>query len=70
MEGDHLVAKDLVKEVSIEAGGDKRVDWVAKVQKEGQVTVRMKAQTTDDADAMEMSFPVYVHGALRTESWS
>ena len=34
------------------------------------VTVRMKAQTTDDADAMEMSFPVYVHGALRTESWS
>ena len=70
LEGDHLVAKDLVKEVSIEAGGDKRVDWVAKVQKEGEVTVRMKAQTTDDADAMEMSFPVYVHGALRTESWS
>ena len=70
LEGDHLVAKDLVKEVSIEAGGDKRVDWVAKVKKEGEVTVRMKAQTTDDADAMEMSFPVYVHGALRTESWS
>ena len=46
------------------------VDWVAKVKKEGEVTVRMKAQTTDDADAMEMSFPVYVHGALRTESWS
>jgi len=47
LEGDHLAAKDLVKEVSIEAGGDKRVDWVAKVQKEGQVTVRMRGKGED-----------------------
>ena len=30
----------------------------------------MKAIAKDDSDAMEMTFPVYVHGMARTESWS
>ena len=52
------------------AGEDQRVDWKVDVAREGEVTVRVIAKTDDDADAMEMNFPVYVHGALRTESWS
>ena len=65
--------------VVIPAGGEKRVDWKAIAKKEGEVTVRMKAMAlggdlvldaSDDSDAMEMSFPVYVHGMHRTESWS
>ena len=65
--------------VIIPAGGEKRVDWSAVAVREGAVTVRMKAVSLggdevldagDDSDAMEMSFPVYVHGMLRTESWS
>ncbi len=73
MEGGNLRAQDekrMVQTVTIPAKGDRRVDWWVDVEKEGRATVRMKAQTTDDADAMQMEFPVYVHGSLRTESWS
>ncbi|MEI7832660.1 MAG: alpha-2-macroglobulin, partial [bacterium] len=33
-------------------------------------TIRMKAITDEESDAMEMKFPVYVHGMLKTESFS
>ena len=56
--------------VAIPAGGETRVDWTAKVSGEGEATIRMKAIANDDADAMEMKFPVYIHGMLRTESYS
>ncbi|NNC90331.1 MAG: alpha-2-macroglobulin [Akkermansiaceae bacterium] len=56
--------------VVIPAKGEERVDWTAVAKREGEVTVRMKAIAADDADAMEMTFPVYVHGMARTESWS
>ena len=68
-----------VARVIIPAGGERRVDWKAVAIREGEVVVRMKAVSLggdevpdagDDSDAMEMSFPVYVHGMLRTESWS
>ena len=58
------------KNVEIEAGGEVRVDWRVKVVKEGQATVRMKALTDEESDAMQMSFPVYVHGMLKMEAWS
>ncbi len=32
--------------------------------------VRMKALTDEDSDAMEMRFPCYVHGMLKTESFT
>jgi len=56
--------------VVIPAGGEKRIDWTAVATQEGEVTIRMKAIAKDDADAIEMKFPVYVHGMPRTESWS
>mgnify|MGYP001217685684 CR=1 FL=1 len=65
--------------VVISGGGEQRVDWRAVARKEGDVTIRMKAvahgggrvlDADDESDAMEMVFPVYVHGMLRTESWS
>ncbi|WP_411825821.1 alpha-2-macroglobulin family protein [Luteolibacter sp. AS25] len=58
------------RRVAIPAGGETRIDWNAIVKKEGEVTIRMKAITADDSDAMEMSFPVYVHGIAKTESFS
>src|SRR6185369_11010021 len=30
----------------------------------------MKALTDEESDAMEMRFPVYVHGMLKTDSWA
>ena len=56
--------------VAIPAGGEKRVDWRVKVNAEGQALVRMKAITDVESDAMQMSFPCYVHGMLMTESFS
>lgn len=56
--------------VEIDSHGEQRVDWRVKVVKEGTAVVRMKALTDEESDAMEHSFPVYVHGMLRTESYS
>jgi uncharacterized protein YfaS (alpha-2-macroglobulin family) len=56
--------------VDIAADGEARVDWRVKVVKEGEALVRMKALTDEESDAMEMRFPAYVHGMLKTESWA
>lgn len=56
--------------VKIDADGEHRVDWRVRVTGEGQAVVRMKAITDEESDAMEMKFPAYVHGALRTEAWA
>jgi uncharacterized protein YfaS (alpha-2-macroglobulin family) len=48
--------------VSIAANGEMRVDWRVKVLKEGEAIIRMKALTDEESDAMQMNFPVYVHG--------
>ncbi|MFO0881455.1 MAG: MG2 domain-containing protein [Gemmataceae bacterium] len=58
------------QKVTIAAGGEKRVDWRVKVTHEGQAVVRMKAVTDEESDAMQMSFPAYVHGMLKMDSFS
>ena len=37
---------------------------------EGEAVVRMKALTDEESDAMEQKFPCYIHGMLKTESYS
>ena len=51
--------------VLIAADSEKRLDWRVKVLKEGEAVVRMKALTDEESDAMQMRFPVYVHGMLK-----
>jgi uncharacterized protein YfaS (alpha-2-macroglobulin family) len=53
------------RSVLIDANGEKRVDWRVKVLKEGEALVRMKALTDEESDAMQMRFPVYVHGMIK-----
>ncbi len=60
----------LPSEIVIPASGKQRVDWRVKVVREGSAIVRMKALTDEESDAMQMTFPVYVHGMLKTESHS
>ena len=55
--------------VEIAANTEQRVDWRVKVTREGEATVRMKALTDEESDAMQMKFPVYVHGMLKTDSF-
>ncbi|MHC2071158.1 alpha-2-macroglobulin family protein [Bremerella sp. T1] len=60
----------LNQKVTIPAGGEVRVDWTVKVTGEGEATITMKALTDEESDAMQQSFPVFVHGMLKTESWA
>ncbi|MGO8703189.1 MAG: alpha-2-macroglobulin family protein [Candidatus Brocadiia bacterium] len=64
------MSDSLTQTVEIEPGSEKRVDWRVKAVKAGEATIRMKALTDEESDAMEMKFPVYVHGMLKTESFS
>lgn len=73
LEGDTLFpvsAKPTIERIEIEAGGEQRVDWRVKVAREGEATIRMSALTDEESDAMQMSFPVHVHGMLKAESFT
>ncbi|MGB0775885.1 MAG: alpha-2-macroglobulin family protein, partial [Akkermansiaceae bacterium] len=71
LEGGTLTtSSDTTQKQPIKAGGETRINWLCKVTGEGQAIVRMKVITPDDSDAMEMTFPVYVHGILKQEAWS
>ncbi|HMP77919.1 MAG TPA: MG2 domain-containing protein [Pirellulaceae bacterium] len=71
LSGDTLQALDSPEQtVDIPAGGDVRVDWRVKVVREGEATITMTALTDVESDAMQMKFPVFVHGMLKTESFS
>ncbi|HEV3261788.1 MAG TPA: MG2 domain-containing protein, partial [Gemmataceae bacterium] len=72
LEGGTLVAAaaELRQQVRIPAASDRRVDWRVKVEREGEAVVRMKALTDEESDAMEMRFPCYVHGMLKTDSFA
>jgi len=63
------MAQDAAQTVTVEPNGEKRVDWRVKVAQTGEAVVRMKALTDEESDAMEMKFPAYVHGMLKTESF-
>jgi len=56
--------------VEIPPAGEQRVDWRVKVVHEGEAVLRMSALTDIESDAVEMRFPVYVHGMLKMDSYS
>ncbi len=65
-----LTTSELLRTVGIEPGGEKRINWRVQVKQEGEAVIRMKALTDEESDAMEMRIPCYVHGMLKTESYS
>ncbi len=71
LDGDTLTGPNQLEQiVDVPAGGEQRVDWRVKVAREGTATVRMSALTDEESDAVEMDFPVYVHGMLKTDSYT
>ncbi len=71
LEGDNLkLLGEATRKIKVAANGEERVDWRVKVIKEGEATIRMLAKGGKESDAMEMQFPVYVHGMLKTDSFS
>jgi uncharacterized protein YfaS (alpha-2-macroglobulin family) len=71
LDGRNLEAIDgSAKTVEIAAKGESRIDWRVKALKEGEATIRMKADAGDDGDAVERKLPVLVHGMSRQDAWS
>jgi len=71
LEGETLEPLDETRRtITIEADGEQRVDWRVKATAEGDAVITVKALTDEDSDAMQMTFPVYVHGMLKTESYT
>jgi len=50
----------------VDAGGQKRFDWPVRVLKSGLVKITVKALSDVESDAVQMSFPVLVHGVNKT----
>ena len=51
-----------VRTVQVEKDGEVRVDWMVDVRKAGQTKIKVVAQTDQESDAAELTFPVLVHG--------
>ncbi|MDR0521618.1 MAG: hypothetical protein LBH00_07170, partial [Planctomycetaceae bacterium] len=58
------------KSVNIAPNGETRIDWTVEPKSAGEMTVTMKALTDEESDAVEKTLPVYVHGMLKTDSFS
>lgn len=56
--------------VTVAPNGETRVDWRIKVRKEGTAQITVKALTDEESDAMQMAFPVFVHGMLKQDSYT
>lgn len=56
--------------LSVPSHSEKRFDWRVKVIGEGEAKIRVKALAQKDSDAMEMTFPAYTHGMIKTDAWS
>jgi alpha-2-macroglobulin len=52
----------LTATASVNPKGEHRFDWPVKVLKEGTAHVTVKALTDEESDAMQLAFPVLVHG--------
>lgn len=72
LEGDtvEVMSRNREQKIIISPDGEQRVDWRVKVVGEGMTSITVKALSDEESDAMKMSFPVYVHGMLKTESFS
>lgn len=71
VEGETLAFLDEpTRSVKVPAGGEVRVDWRVKAANPGEAIVTMKALTDEESDAMRQTFPVNIHGMLRTESYT
>ncbi|MDR0361467.1 MAG: alpha-2-macroglobulin [Planctomycetota bacterium] len=57
------------KTVRVDAGGEARVNWIARAARPGEAVVRMRVLTDEESDAAEIKAPVIVHGARKVESF-
>ncbi|MDO5580004.1 MAG: MG2 domain-containing protein [Planctomycetia bacterium] len=64
------IDKDLTRKVKIPAQGEQRIDWRVRADHIGSATIRMKALTDEESDAVEETIPILVHGFPKQEAIS
>ena len=57
-------------DVQVASHGEARVDFSARVKREGTATISVEALTDEESDAYQTDIPVLVHGLPRTESFT
>lgn len=57
-------------DIRVAANGEVRLDWKVKATKEGMARIVVSAIGQQDSDAMQLDFPVYVHGMDKLQSWA
>ena len=57
-------------DIKVAANGEVRLDWKVKATKEGSARIIVSAVGQQDSDAMQLDFPVYVHGMDKLQSWA
>ena len=72
IEADGVVISGMVKNgqrvkgtpraVTVDAHGEKRIDWLVSIQNPGQARIQVKARNRKFSDAMEKTFVVHQHG--------
>lgn len=73
LDGKNLAPMDdtsVEQRFEVPSGGEHRFDWRVKVLAEGEATIRIKALAQKESDAVEKTFPVFVHGMERQDAWS
>lgn len=57
-------------DIKVAANGEVRLDWKVKATREGSARITVSAIGLQDSDAMQLDFPVYVHGMDKLQSWA
>jgi len=61
---------DVEQRAEVKSHGEHRFDWRVKALAEGEAKIRIKALAAAESDAVEKTFPVFVHGMERLDAWS
>lgn len=56
----------LLAQAKVAPGGEQRLNWPLKVLKEGLARITVRALTDQESDAVQMAFPVRIHGINKT----
>ncbi len=70
LESVNATAEPLTRTVKVAPNTDVRVDWRVRVVRSDFAHVTVQALTDQESDAMKMVFPAYIHGMLKTDSYS
>ena len=71
LDGETLIFLDEpTRTVTVPAGGEVRVDWRVQAVAPGAAHITMQALTDEESDAVRRTLPVYIHGQLRTDSYT